>query len=67
MRRSSICLQQGYAARALAPASVWPAGNVNSIVPQHLPIRQLLKDASRELEGPVYKAARLGVKILKLW
>lgn len=42
-------------------------GKCEQHCPQHLPIRQLLKDASRELEGPVYKAARLGVKILKLW
>lgn len=35
--------------------------------PQHLPIRNLLKDAAKELEGPLYKTARLGVKVLKLW
>lgn len=35
--------------------------------PQHLPIRSLLKDAAKELEGPLYKTARLGVKVLKLW
>ena len=42
-------------------------GKCEQHCPQHLPIRSLLKDAARELEGPVYKAARLGVWVLKLW
>lgn len=42
-------------------------GKCEQHCPQYLPIRQLLKGASRELEGPVYKAARVGVKVLKLW
>ena len=42
-------------------------GKCEQRCPQHLPIRSLLQDAAKELEGPMYKAARLGVKILKLW
>ena len=42
-------------------------GKCEQHCPQHLPIRSLLKEAAKELEGPLYKAARLGVKILKLW
>lgn len=42
-------------------------GTCEKHCPQHLPIRSLLKEAGRELEGPLYKAARLGVKVLKLW
>lgn len=42
-------------------------GKCEQHCPQHLPIRKLLKDAAKELEGPMYKAARLGVKVLKLW
>lgn len=42
-------------------------GKCEQHCPQHLPIRRLLKDAGKELEGPLYKAARLGVKVFKLW
>lgn len=42
-------------------------GKCEQHCPQHLPIRQLLKDSAKELEGPMYKAARLGVKVLKRW
>lgn len=42
-------------------------GTCEQHCPQHLPIRSLLKDTAKELEGPLYKAARLGVKALKLW
>lgn len=42
-------------------------GRCEQHCPQHLPIRSLLKDAAKELEGPLYKAARLGVKLFKLW
>ncbi|MEE0802007.1 MAG: aldo/keto reductase [Gemmiger sp.] len=42
-------------------------GKCEQHCPQHLPIRRLLKDAAKELEGPLYKTVRLGVRILKLW
>ena len=42
-------------------------GKCEQHCPQHLPIRQLLKDSAKELEGPMYKGARLAVKALKLW
>lgn len=35
--------------------------------PQHLEIRRELKQAAGELETPVYKLARAGIKLLKLW
>ena len=35
--------------------------------PQSIPIRQKLQEAARDLETPVYKAARAGVKLLHLW
>ena len=42
-------------------------GKCEAHCPQHLPIRAALKDAAKELEGPVYKLARAGVRILHLW
>ena len=35
--------------------------------PQHLPIREKLKEVSKELETPIYKVARLGMRIVKPW
>ncbi len=35
--------------------------------PQHLPIRQHLKEASKELENFEYKAAKKLIKVFKLW
>ena len=42
-------------------------GRCEQHCPQHLPIRSLLKQAAGELEGPLYKAARLGVRLFRLW
>ena len=35
--------------------------------PQHIPIREELRRAARELETPVYRAARWGIQRLRLW
>ena len=42
-------------------------GKCEAHCPQGIPIREELKNAARELEGPVYKIARKGVEILKLY
>ena len=42
-------------------------GKCESHCPQHISIRQELKNASRELEGPLYRAARKIVEIFKLY
>lgn len=42
-------------------------GRCEQHCPQHLPIRSLLKEAAQDMEGPLYKVARLGVKVFKLW
>ena len=42
-------------------------GKCETHCPQGIPIREELKNAARELEGPVYKIARKGVEILKLY
>ena len=42
-------------------------GKCESHCPQHISIRQELKNASKELEGPLYRTARKVVEILKLY
>ena len=42
-------------------------GKCESHCPQHIAIRQELKKASKELEGPIYRTARKIVEILKLY
>lgn len=42
-------------------------GKCEQHCPQHIQIRKELKIASKELETPIYKIVRLGVKIFKLW
>lgn len=42
-------------------------GKCESHCPQHLPIRQLLKTASGELETVSYKVAKWGIQTFKLW
>jgi len=42
-------------------------GKCESHCPQGIEIRQMLKAASKELEGPIYKIARKTVEILKLY
>ena len=42
-------------------------GKCESHCPQHIPIRQELKNASKELEGPIYRIARKAVKLFKLY
>lgn len=40
-------------------------GKCETHCPQHIEIRQCLKDASKELEGPLYKTVRKVVELLK--
>ena len=42
-------------------------GKCESHCPQQIQIRQELKNASKALEGPIYRIARKGVEILKLY
>ena len=42
-------------------------GKCESHCPQHISIRQELKNASKELEGPLYRTARKIVEVLKLY
>ena len=42
-------------------------GKCESHCPQHISIRQELKNASKELEGPLYRTARKIVKLFKLY
>ena len=42
-------------------------GKCETHCPQHLPIRQGLRQAAKELETPVYKLACRAVQIFKLW
>jgi predicted aldo/keto reductase-like oxidoreductase len=42
-------------------------GKCESHCPQHIPIRQELKNASKELEGPIYRGARKLVEVFKLY
>ena len=42
-------------------------GKCESHCPQHIQIRQELKNARRALETPVYKAAKAGVKLFHLY
>lgn len=42
-------------------------GKCEAHCPQHIEIRKELKDARKELEGPLYKAARKIVQLLKLY
>lgn len=42
-------------------------GKCESHCPQHIPIRQELKNAAKVLEGPVYRIARKVVQVFKLY
>ena len=42
-------------------------GKCESHCPQHIEIRKELKNASKELEGPIYRIARKVVKVFKLY
>ncbi len=42
-------------------------GKCEKHCPQGIPIRQKLKEAGKELEGPLYKVARKAVKVFKLY
>ena len=42
-------------------------GKCEAHCPQHINIREKLKEARSELETPVYKAAAFGIRLLKLW
>ncbi len=42
-------------------------GKCESHCPQAIPIRQKLKEAGKELEGPIYRIARKAVEIFKLY
>ncbi|MBQ7341080.1 MAG: aldo/keto reductase [Oscillospiraceae bacterium] len=42
-------------------------GKCETHCPQHIEIRQMLKQAKRKLEGPIYRIARKVVKVFKLY
>ena len=42
-------------------------GKCEAHCPQHINIREKLKEARSELETPVYKAAAFGIRLFKLW
>ncbi len=42
-------------------------GKCETHCPQHIEIRKMLKQAEKELEGPVYRAARKVVEVFKLY
>ena len=42
-------------------------GKCETHCPQNIPIRAMLKQASKELEGPLYRTARKVVEVLKLY
>jgi len=42
-------------------------GKCEQHCPQHIEIRKELKNAAKELETPLYKVVRFGVKTFKLW
>lgn len=42
-------------------------GKCESHCPQGIPIRQKLKEAGKELEGPIYRVARKAVEVFKLY
>lgn len=65
--RTQYLLTTGLRRKGTGASQCVGCGKCEQHCPQHLPIRSLLKDAAKELEGPLYKAARVGVKILKLW
>lgn len=47
------------------PANCVDCGKCEQHCPQHLPIRQELKNAQKELEGPVYRLARRIARLVK--
>ena len=65
--RMQYLLTTGLRRKGTGASQCVGCGKCEQHCPQHLPIRNLLKEAAKELEGPLYKAARLGVKVLKLW
>jgi predicted aldo/keto reductase-like oxidoreductase len=51
-----------------APASECiGCGKCEQHCPQHLPIREHLKQVQKEMENPIYRAVKAGVKKLKVF